>query len=245
MWPTPLTSIDVTRGMNAACHCAFPAACHEFTRPAEYRAVNARALLVRASWRTPAYRTLDIDAHAGARDATRVNLADLLVAAAVFGIVSAAVLTVLQEGLQGYTIGASRAESQQSGRVALERLAGEIRAAGRGRRPAAFAAISVAEPTRIVLHSDLDGDGAVTSAGETITWHLAGTTLRRDAGGGAQPVIDGVRSFALTYLDALDRPVAAPDDVRSVVITLVTESVFDVPRAPLTVFSTRVRLRNR
>ena len=47
------------------------------------------------------------------------------------------------------------------------------------------------------------------------------------------------------YLDALDRPVTTPHEVRSVVITLVTESVFDVPRAPVTVFSTRVRLRNR
>jgi hypothetical protein len=174
-----------------------------------------------------------------------MHLADLLVAAAVFGVVSAAVLTVLQEGLQGYTIGASRAESQQSGRVALERLAGEIRAAGLGRHPATFAAVSLAEPTRVVLHSDLDGDGVVTGAGETITWHLAGKTLRRDAGGGAQPIIDGVRSFALEYLDALDRPVTTPHEVRSVVITLVTESVFDVPRAPVTVFSTRVRLRNR
>ena len=192
-----------------------------------------------------AYRTLDIDGGAGYRDAVRMHLADLLVAAALFGVVAAAVLTVLQDGLQGYTIGASRAESQQSGRVALERLAGEIRAAGLGRHPATFAAISLAEPTRVVLHSDLDGDGVVTGAGETITWHLAGKTLRRDAGGGAQPIIDGVRSFALEYLDALDQPVTAPHEVRSVVITLVTESVFDVPRAPVTVFSTRVRLRNR
>ena len=108
-----------------------------------------------------------------------------------------------------------------------------------------LAAISLAEPTRVVLHSDPDGDGVVTGAGETVTWHLAGKTLRRDAGGGAQPIIDGVRAFALEYRDALDRPIATPEDVRSVVITLVTESVFDVPRAPVTVFATRVRLRNR
>jgi len=224
------------------------------TLRAGYRGVNDRAAAVlgRASGRNAdatrqhsAYRTLDIDERASSRDAARVHLADLLVALAVFGVVSAAVLTVLQEGLQGYTIGASRAESQQSGRVALERLTGEIRTAGLGPRPATFAAISLAEPTRIVLHSDLDGDGGVAGPGETITWHLAGKTLRRDAGGGAQPIIDGVRSFALEYLDALDRPVTTPDDVRTVVITLVTESIFDVPRTPVTVFSTRVRLRNR
>src|SRR5207249_4500797 len=73
--------------------------------------------------------------------------------------------------------------------------------------------------------------------------HLADLLVA--AGGGAQPLIDGVRSFALEYLDALDRPVTTPDDVRTVVITLVTESIFDGPRAPVTVLATRVRLRNR
>ena len=148
-----------------------------------------------------------------------MHLADLLVAAAVFGVVSAGMITVLDESLRVYTIGAARAESQQSGRVAVERLAGEIRTAGLGPRAAAFPAIAVAEPTRIVLHHDLDGDGAVTGPGETITWRLTGATLRRDAGGGAQPIIDGVRKFALEYLDASERAAASADDARTVVIT--------------------------
>jgi len=175
-----------------------------------------------------------------------VHLADLLVAMAIFGVVSAGMLTVLQESLRVYTAGAARAESQQSGRIAVERLAGEIRAAGRGPHPAAFAAIAIAEPTRIVLQHDLDGDGVIAGAGETITWRLTRTTLRRDAGGGAQPVIDGVRTFALDYLDASDRPSATADEARSVVITLATEAAWDLAdRAIVTTYTTRVRLRNR
>ncbi len=175
-----------------------------------------------------------------------MHLADLLVATAVFGVVSAGMLTVFDESLRVYTIGAARAESQQSGRVAVERLAGEIRTAGLGPRAAAFPAISVAEPTRIVLHHDLDGDGTVTGPGETITWRLTGATLRRDAGGGAQPVIDGVRKFALEYLDALDRAAATADEARTVVITLVTDAAWEpADRAALTTYATRVRLRNR
>ena len=174
-----------------------------------------------------------------------VHLADLLVAMAIFGVVSAAMLTVLQEGLLVYTVGASRVESQQSGRIAVERLAGEIRTAGLGPRPA-FAAISVAESTHIVLHRDLDGDGAIAGPGETITWGLAGKTLRRDAGGGAQPVIDGVRRLALEYLDASGASTRVPDEVRTVVITLTTEAAWDLAdRSVVTTFSTRVRLRNR
>jgi len=190
--------------------------------------------------------TLDLDGRACGGDANPVHLADLLVAMAIFGLVSAGVFTVLQEGLRVYAVGASRAESQQSGRVAVERLAGEIRTAGLGARPAMFAAISVAEPTRIVLHRDLDGDGVIAGNGETIIWRLTGKTLSRDAGGGAQPIVDGVRSFGLEYLDAASLPVQVPDEVRTVLITIVTEAVWDAAeRSPLTVFSTRVRLRNR
>src|SRR5262245_17617873 len=155
-------------------------------------------------------------------------------------------LTVLDESLRVYTIGAARAESQQSGRVAVERLAGEIRTAGLGPNAAAFPAIAVAEPTRIVLHHDLDGDGAVPRPGQTPTRPLTGATLRRDAGGGAQPVIDGVRKFALEYLDASDRAAATADEARTVVITLVTDAAWEsADRAAVTTYATRVRLRNR
>jgi hypothetical protein len=175
-----------------------------------------------------------------------VHLADLLVAMVVFGVVAAGMFTVLQESLRVYTIGAARAESQQSGRIAVERLAGEIRTAGLGPRPAPFSAIAVAEPTRIVLHHDLDGDGVIAGSGEMITWRLTGATLRRDAGGGAQPVIDGVRSFALEYLDAAGDRVVTADEIRIVVITLVTEAAWDLAdRSTVTTYSTRVRLRNR
>ena len=174
-----------------------------------------------------------------------MHLADLLVAAAVFGVVSAGMLTVLDESLRVYTVGAARAESQQSGRVAVERLAGEIRTAGLGPHASAFPAITVAEPTRIVLHHDLDGDGSVAGPGETITWRLTGATLRRDAGGGAQPVIDGVRRFALEYLDASDRVAASADDARTVVITLSTDAAGEAADRSVTTYATRVRLRNR
>jgi hypothetical protein len=175
-----------------------------------------------------------------------MHLSDLLVALAVFGIVSAAVLTVLQEGLRLYAVGAARAESQQSGRVGVERLASEIRTAGLGPRSATFPAISVAEPSHIVLHHDLDGDGLVTGLGETVVWRLTGKTLRRDAGGGAQPLIEGVRSFALEFLNGADRPAGPPDEIRSVVISLVTEAAWDgADRTHVTTFTTRVRLRNR
>ena len=171
-----------------------------------------------------------------------MHLVELLVAVALLGPVLAGTLTALESGRRAYALGAARAESQQAARVAVERLAREIRGAGAG--PRAPTAISVAERERIVLHRGLDGDGTRPARGGTVTWRLAGTVLRRDAGGGAQPVAPGVARFALEYLDAAGRPARAPGEVRTVVIALTTEAVRGGDRAGAT-FVTGVRLRNR
>jgi hypothetical protein len=97
----------------------------------------------------------------------------------------------------------------------------------------------------MVLQQDLDGDGAIAAGGERVTWRLAGSILRRDAGGGAQPIINGVRALRLGYLDAAGSPTSTPADVRSVAVTLTVEPERAVTGAPTATVSTLVRLRNR
>jgi type II secretory pathway component PulJ len=173
-----------------------------------------------------------------------VTLAELLVALVTFGLVAAAAITLLDEGQRAWAFGAARAETQQSARVALARLAGEIRVAGRGGH--GFDAVALAAPEAIVLQQDLDGDGLIATNGERVTWRLAGTTLRRDAGGGLQPIVNGVRSLRLTYFDADGAPTASPAEVRSVEIALATRPDYSgVSSNASTVLTTRVRLRNR
>ena len=187
----------------------------------------------------------DIDGSATPGEGGAVHLVELLVAVAMVGSLMAATFTTLDAGQRAYTIGAARAESQQNGRVALERLAHDIRHAGYG-PTSDFDAVLIAEPTRLILQSDFNGDGAIAGAGETITWRLTGATLRRDAGGGAQPVIDGVRAFSLEYLDAGDTPTVLAADARTVVVILVTQATSTRFVSTGAVrFSTAARIRNR
>jgi len=177
-----------------------------------------------------------------------MSLAELLVALAIIGLVLSGVFGILEQGQRLHAVGAARVESQQTARIALERLARDIRHAGEGKLGAEFPAISVAEPSRIVLHFDVNGDGVITANGETVTWLVRARVLRRDAGGGAQPIINGVRDFALGYLDAQGAPTTVPADVRTVAITLTTEPdhvAADPSRRAATTVSTSVRLRNR
>ena len=187
---------------------------------------------------------MDVDAGGVADDAARVSLADLLVAVAIFALVGTVAVTLLDEGQRAWAFGIARAETQQSARVALARLATEIRLAGRG--VGAFDAVALAAPDAIVLQQDLDGDGLIAINGERVTWRLVGTVLRRDAGGGLQPIVNGVARLTLTYFDATGAPTATPGAVRSVEIVLATRPDYSVAGSNVsTVFSTRAHLRNR
>ena len=177
-----------------------------------------------------------------------VTLAELLVSLVISGFLLGSLASALVEGHRVHATGNAYVEMSQNARVALNRMATEIRQAGRGPHPDAFLAIAVAEPSRIVLQHDLDGNGVIAGTGETITWRLAGTILRRDAGGGAQPIINGVQDLVFMYLDGSGAATTRPEAIRSVAIRLTAAPDHSVSRlaatAPYTVI-TQVRLRNR
>lgn len=176
--------------------------------------------------------------HAG-----RVKLVDLLVALTVAGLVLAATLTVFTQGQRAYVAGAARVESQQNARIALARLAREIRQATSS---TGLAPITVAEPSRLVLRRDAPGGAGAAAGGATVTWQLSAGVLRRSAGAGAQPIINGVGALMFTYLDAGGRETTAPADVRRVAITLTTAPEHARAGGDLqTTFRTEVTLRNR
>jgi len=158
----------------------------------------------------------------GARGQAGHSLVEMLVAMAVMALVMAATLSMLQAGLAASGWGTARIEAQQAVRIALERLARELRDAGYDPTSAGLGAVVVAEPARVVFVRDLNGNGVIDPTHERVTWVLrAGeTTLRRDAGAGAQPVAEGVRRFQLSYLDDEGAPTSEPARVVSVRIEI-------------------------
>jgi type IV pilus assembly protein PilW len=176
------------------------------------------------------------------RDAHRgFTLVELLVAMAVTGPLLGGLWLLLHTGLQAYTGGAMRVEAQQSARWALERMAGELREAGFDPHGAGLVAIEVAERQRVRLVRDLNENGVVEPTQERVTylWDATARVLRRDAGGGAQPLIDHVETLELTYFDGAGRITSEPAHVRGVRVRLV------VGREGLsTIVETAVTLRN-
>jgi type II secretory pathway component PulJ len=158
----------------------------------------------------------------GRRGQTGHSLVDVLVAMAIMGLVMSATLSMLQSGLAAWGWGAGRVEAQQSIRAALERMAHELREAGYDPTGAGIEAVLVAEPARIVFQRDLNGNGLIDPTSERVTYLLRSgeTTLRRDAGGGAQPLAESVRRFTLSYLDKDGALTVDPTRIASVRIEL-------------------------
>lgn len=174
------------------------------------------------------------------RDQAGFSLAELLVVVAILGLVMGGTGTLLAASQQGYALGAARVEAQQAARVGLERMARELREAGYDPTGAGFAAIEAAEPTRVVFRRDLNGNGVIDPTRERVSFLLRGTVLRRDAGGGAQPLVEGVRRLTFTYYDRADAETTDPARVASIRILLEAGS-----SGPAVVLESQATIRNR
>ena len=194
------------------------------------------------------------------------TLAELLVACAVIAFVMAGLLVMLQTGQESYLVGSNRVEATQSVRVAIDRMAQEIRTAGfcptcTGTPP--FTAIAAQTATGFTIQNDWDGDGAinvvgtVTDAngnvrGEQVVYAFAGGALTRQETGvdaAALTLATGINSLTFTYEDSTGVTTATADNIRTIVVTLTTQPQ-NQPAATqqgrvLVTMTDSVRLRNR
>jgi prepilin-type N-terminal cleavage/methylation domain-containing protein len=178
------------------------------------------------------------------RSETGFTLTELLVGLAVLGLALASVVTFHDRGLWAYLTGSNRVEVQQNARVALARLAREVRAAQD---------VSVqVSPPQLTIRTDWNGNGipgenlAVQVApdeplrGERVVYRLNGDVLERQESGvdaAFVPVAGGVVRLEFTTPTA-----------KTLSITLQTRSEENLPTGSgadtRSQLATTVRLRN-
>ena len=200
----------------------------------------------------------------GLGDQRGFTLAELLVVTALVGLVMAGVLSLLMSSNQSYQRGTNQVEAQQSARVAMARMAQEIREAGYNPSSATtFNPLTSFNATGLTINNDWNANGAIdptltvldpvkgNNRGEQVTYALSGTTITRQESAvdaGPLVLISGVQSLAFEYLDINDAVTATAANVRTVVITA-TVSQFTGPSGALNpanvVLTNRIRLRNK
>jgi prepilin-type N-terminal cleavage/methylation domain-containing protein len=189
------------------------------------------------------------------RDQSGFTLMEMLISAAVFAIVLTAVYLMLITNQVTYARGENKVEIQQNGRVAMRRIAREIRMAGYDPASAIPAqasqtAVQVANANTITFIVDLDGD----DVSDQITYRLQGNQIIRESsswvGGAWTPnppvsseLADSVSALSFTYFDNTDTVTATLADIRRITlgITVQDTSAGFQDTFPLTV---DVRLRN-
>ena len=194
------------------------------------------------------------------------TLAELLVACVVVAFVMAGLFITLQSGQEVYLRGSNQVEATQSVRVAIERMAQELRSAGfcptcTGTPP--FTAITAQSATGFTIQNDWDGDGVITTAGtvtdangnvrgEQIIYSFAGSAITRQETGvdaSALTLATGINALTFTYQDSAGVTTVTPDNIRTVVVTLTTQPQLQ-PAATLqgrvlVTMTNSLRMRNR
>jgi prepilin-type N-terminal cleavage/methylation domain-containing protein len=115
------------------------------------------------------------------------TLAELVVVAAVMGLLMAGVFALQRQGQEAYLLGSSRVETQQNARVALDLMTRELRSA-----------TSVTTPTTATDITFVD------QTGRTIRYSVAGATLNRTVNGITSALIGGVQSLFMTGYSVYD-----------------------------------------
>ena len=189
------------------------------------------------------------------------TLVELLIVLLIAGLILGAAFASVQVGTRSSDIALGRTEAQSNGRVAIERMLADIRAAGYDPRLAGFDVVEAQSATSVILRADLNANGVLDApaggcdaggSGERVRYRLNGTLLMRstdpDNAACEAALIGGVTALALTYLRADGTVTAVASEVRSIRVSLTVrpESLTSSQVGTMTVtLVDQARFRNR
>ncbi len=161
------------------------------------------------------------------------TLIELLVVLAIQGILLAAVATSFTGQLTTYALQEQVGAMQQNARAAMTTVIREARAAGYDPVQAGVVGLTY-DPARLILFADHNGDGDLADANERVVYFHDPDRrmLRRDTGGGGQPLAEDVEGFTVEYLDAAGNVTAVANRIRQLRISVTTRTGRRDPRYP-------------
>jgi hypothetical protein len=190
---------------------------------------------------------------------------EMLLASSILAPVVISLLLML-ETLQGsYAKGERRADLQQSARIAMTRIARDLRTAGLDPSAviphlATATAIQTAETDRIAFVGDIDGDGNTEKVEFRLDLSTSRPVLRRQqwstwtgswsGSNGAQPLAEGITGVEFTYIGASGSAIPSNEittrlaEIRRVGIVILAASQLDQMPAEYYRLVSEVRIRN-
>lgn len=162
------------------------------------------------------------------------TLIELLISLMVSSIMMALIAGFFVNHRRSHTAQELLVEMTQNARAAMDVMTREVRMAGYNTNDGyTFTAIPY-NPAKLQIRANLDGDSALSSANEDVSYTYDATLkmIRRDTGGGGQPFAENIQAFTFTYLDKSGTPVtdaAHEADIRQVRINVTGRTAAVVP----------------
>jgi prepilin-type N-terminal cleavage/methylation domain-containing protein len=129
------------------------------------------------------------------------TLIELAMVIVIIGIIAAMASSMISQGFEAYFTGKNVMDADWQGRLALERMARDIREI---RSAGDISTMTASQLTFVDL------------SGNTITYQLSGTNLMRNS----QILANGIQSMTLSYFDANGSTTASASAVRYISISL-------------------------
>jgi len=161
------------------------------------------------------------------------TLIELFITLALLGIILAAVCTSFVSQRKVAAVHSQRGALIQQAQAALDLLTRELRRAGTHPTGATFTPVTYSA-TQLEIRADLNGNGTTDTNNdpdEHLIYAYDSTNKRitRDAGNGAQPLVEHIRAFTFQYLDSTGNPVLSSSptvnsDIRQLQISITAQT---------------------
>jgi len=167
------------------------------------------------------------------------TLVELFITLTLLGIILGAVCTSFVSQRTVAAVHSQRGALIQQAQAALELVTRELRRAGTNPTGAAFTPVTYSA-TQLEIRADLNGNGTTDTTADPdehliYAYDSTNTQITRNAGNGAQPLVEHIRAFTFQYLDSAGNPVLSSSptvnsDIRQLQISITAQTASADPR---------------
>lgn len=187
------------------------------------------------------------------------SLVEVMIALALSTLTLGAIYQLYLSQLKNQVVRDNTLDMQQQARAAMDLVTRELKMAGYDPRGVNrdhlagndFPGVTQ-DSNQLIIKADLNGNGVSSDSNESIVYsHDPETmTLRRNTGGGRQPVGEGIEAFAVKYFDHDGNPTWNSKQIRQIELVITSRTANPDPHYPPNggyrtfILSSRVTPRN-
>jgi Tfp pilus assembly protein PilW len=165
-----------------------------------------------------------------------MSLVELLIAIALVGVVMAGVTGSFVHQRKITAIHTQRVALIQQAQAAMDLVTRECRTAGTNPTGAAFVPVTY-HAAQLEIRADLNGNGTTDTLNDPnehliYAYDNANKRITRNAGGGAQPLVEHIEAFTFKYLDTTGAATTVSSAIRQLQLTITARTAASDPTYP-------------